>query len=403
MVQLSVKLCLAPLLLSSVGQCALRGKHAAQDVDFNCDGQPEGAFEAVTLSNKQGTLRAAFIPYGATLTHLVFSNGAHVDHPVDVVLGWDDAKKGYCEAKGGRHTYFGATIGRVANRIAHGSFRVDGVKYRSPLNEKDYDTLHGGFLGFDRRVFRVFNQTANSVTFEYVSPDGEEGFPGKLTLQVTHTITDQNEWKLHYHAWADKDTPVALTNHAYFNLNGNINNTATVLEHVMSIPTGDRFVEVDDHLLPSGVLGSVSNASYLDFRTAKQIGRDIDQGKVTPLGGYDNAWVFKDWNKTNRTEQALVEVSSSLTGIGLRMFTDQPSVQIYSGNFLNGTDPELRIPRKRSQSFGTEPQYYQWRGAFTLEAQHYPDSLHHNSFPTIILKKGDVYTQDTTYQLFTVQ
>merc|ERR1712176_473571 len=179
---------------------------------------------------------------------------------------------GYCEAQDGKHTYFGATIGRVANRIAQGTFAVDGETYHTPLNENSVDTLHGGFMGFDRRAFSVVNKTRSSVTFEYTSADGEEGFPGNLTVQVTHTITDQDEWKLHYRAQADKNTPVALTNHAYFNLNGNINNTATVLEHVMKIPTGDQYVDVDSELLPTGILGSVDHASYLDFRTPKKIG-----------------------------------------------------------------------------------------------------------------------------------
>jgi len=388
----------AAVLLLPVGLCgaALRGASPAQP-DFNCDGQPQGAYEPIEIGNALGTTRATFIRYGATLTHLVFSGGEH--GPVDVVLGWDDPRE-YCASP--QHTYFGATIGRVANRISHGSFKLDGKTYNTPLNEAS-DTLHGGWQGFDRHVFEVLEVNSSSVTFQTVSPDGEEGFPGNVTARVTHTITEADEWQISYVATTDRDTVVAMTNHAYFNLNGNVNNTPTVLEHVLKIPSGGRYVEVGSDLLPTGVVASVAEAPFMDFREAKSIGRDIDRGTATPQGGYDNAWVFGDSpSKVPLSERPVaVEVYTPLTGIGVRMKTDQPSVQIYSGNFLNGTDPSTRIPRKRSQSFGSEPQFYQWRGAFTLEAQQYPDSVNHPQFPSTLLRQGEVYTQRTSYQFFT--
>jgi len=386
-------LMMLPLVLCSP---SLRGGTPAQP-DFNCDGQPEGAYDPVKLSNSNGTTQATLIRYGATLTHLVFASGKR--GPVDVVLGWDDPRE-YCASP--QHTYFGATIGRVCNRIKNGSFELEGKEYRTPLNEAGLDTLHGGWKGFDRRVFDVVAKSNNSVTFQYISPDGEEGFPGTVTLQVTHTITEDDQWLISYNATTDKDTVLALTNHAYFNLNGNVDNTPTVMEHVMAMPTGDKFVKVDAELLPTGVVAPVAEAPALDFREGKALGRDIDQGTVTPKGGYDNAWVFSGWSPDAALEDSpvLVEVHTPLTGIGLRMRTTEPSVQIYSGNFLNGTDPATRIPRKQSQTFGTEPQFYQYRGAFTLEAQHYPDSVRVPQFPSVVLRKDAVYTQHTSYQLF---
>jgi aldose 1-epimerase len=351
------------------------------------------------IRNAAGTLEATFIPYGATLTHLVFLGGSHVAGPVDVVLGWDDAVQ-YCACKA--HTYFGATIGRVANRIAQGRFTLGGREHHLPLNEKDFNTLHGGMKGFDRRVFNIVNHTTSSVTFEYESPDGEEGFPGTLKVQVTHTITDKNEWQLRYHATSDNDTPVALSNHAYFNLNGNVNSTPTVLEHVMSIPEGKKYLEVDAHLLPTGKIAPVEDTPFLDFTAPKPLGRDIDQGSVTSQGGYDNAYVLDSWTPGRRPEDLPValQVQTPVTGIGMRVRTDQPSLQIYSGNFLNATDPEQRIRRKRSQSIGSEPQYYNWRGALVVEAQQLPDSLHHAKFPSIILRTGEAYNQFTSYEFF---
>jgi len=394
----SMLLC-SVLVMLPVGFCSpasLRGTTSAPP-DFACDAQPQGAFEAIELSNSARTTRATLIRYGATLTHLVFAGGRK--GPVDVVLGWDDARE-YCASP--QHTYFGATIGRVANRIGHGSFELEGKEYRTPLNEDGFDTLHGGWKGFDRRVFDVVAKTGNSVTLQYISPDGEEGFPGTVTLQVTHTVTEDDEWLISYNATTDEDTVLALTNHAYFNLNGNVENTPTVMEHIMKVPTGDKYVEVDAKLLPTGVVAPVADAPALDFRSGKALGRDIDQGTVTPMGGYDNAWLFSGWSPDAplRESPVLVEVHTPLTGIGLRMRTTEPSVQIYSGNFLNGTDPATRIPRKRSQSFGMETQFYQWRGAFTLEAQHYPDSVRVPQFPSVVLRKGEVYTQHTGYQLF---
>ena len=176
----------------------------------------------------------------------------------DVVLGWDDPTQ-YCASA--QHTYFGATIGRVANRITNGTIRVGGRVYHLPLNEKGFDTLHGGWVGYDRRVWSVVHRSDASVTFSRVSWDGEMGFPGRLEINVTHSITETNEWTLRYAARADAETVLSMTNHAYFNLNANLNNTPTVLRHTVAMPTADRFVEVTPPdaqgrgLLPTGKVG----------------------------------------------------------------------------------------------------------------------------------------------------
>jgi len=372
---------------------------------FNCSTQPTSAYEPVLLCN-DNKMCLTMIAYGATATHLYVPDTNRILR--DVILGWDDATQ-YCSNP--QHTYFGATIGRVANRIANCSFDLGGKRYNLTCNDKGYDTLHGGIVGFDRRVWTAMNQTRSSVTWFYHSPDGEMGFPGALDIFVTHTITPESEWKIDYRAEMTNDstateTVIAMTNHAYFNLNANIDNTPTVMDHILHFPTSTNLVQVTGapayHLIPTGEVNEIVKDSAWDFTTAKRIGQDINSGDVTSLGGYDNARVFGSPaipDVTSTTQLPLVAtMTSPLTKIRLEMFTDQPSVQLYTGNFLNGTDTKLRIPRKKSQTYGKAPQYYHWRGAATLEAQQFPDAVHHDNFPSIVLKKGETYVQRTAYR-----
>ena len=218
---------------------------------YNCTEQGPTAFAPVTISNSHG-MSATMIAYGATMTHLMVPDRAGTSR--DVVLGWDDLTQ-YCANP--EHTYFGATIGRVANRVANCSFDLGGKTYKLSCNEKGYDTLHGGAVGFDRRVWTASQQSSSSVTWNYFSPDGEMGFPGSVNISVTHAITEDNEWKIQYHAVAgDSPTVLAMTNHAYFNLNANADNTATTMEHVLSMPGGKKRLGVsgapDYHLIPTG-------------------------------------------------------------------------------------------------------------------------------------------------------
>jgi len=363
---------------------------------FNCSSQPEGAFTPVVLKNSKG-MEATMIPYGATITHLVVPDAWGGMR--DVLLGWDDAIQ-YCSNPS--HTYFGATIGRIANRIAGCSFELDGQLYNLSCNEKDYDTLHGGVVGWDRQVWTLLHQNSSSVTWRYSSLDGEMGFPGDVLVLVTHTITEDNEWSIKYEAAAgDKPTVVAMTNHAYFNLNANVANTPTVVEHVLEIPRGTQALDVtgapDYHLIPTGKVSSIAPGSPMDFTKPKRLGNDIDEGIVTAIGGYDNAWIF---DPAPTKVEHVVTLSSPLTGIKLEMSTDQPSVQIYTGNFLNGTG-DTAIQRKASQSYGNKMQYYHYRGAITLEAQGYPDAVHHDNFPSVRLDAGGHYEQTTIYKFST--
>jgi aldose 1-epimerase len=394
--------CRAPImsLLLIYNQLVAAAAPAPPPSFWNCTTLPSDAFKPIHLTNAQRSLSATMIPYGATVTHLFVKDRSATNR--DVILGWDDPTQ-YCSNP--QHTYFGATIGRVANRVANCSFSLDSVTYALSCNEKDFDTLHGGLVGWDRRVWTALEQTSSSVTWHYHSPAGEMGFPGAVTVNVTHTITDDGEWSILYSATSDAHTVLAMTNHAYFNLNANLHNTPTVLEHTLSMPTATRVLEVsgppDYHLIPSGRIENVAPGSAKDFAyETKALGRDIDHGDVTPRGGYDNAWIFDAvgdvWRHGGPTRR-VATLFSPLTGISLEMHTDQPSVQVYTGNFLNGTDPALRIRRKASQSFGPEPQYYQWRGAVTLEAQMFPDAVHHTNFPSIELKPGGRYVQRTSY------
>jgi len=308
----------------------------------------------------------------------------------DIVLGWDDPTQ-YC--LNSNHPYFGAIIGRYANRIANGTFTLNNVIYHTPLNDNDWDTLHGGTIGYDRRIWDVEYYDTRTLRLRYFSPDGEMGFPGNLQVNVTYTLTDSDEWDIHYSAKSDKDTIVNLSQHAYWNLNGFINNTQTALDHVLHI-AADRYVLTDSHLIPTGNFGDVKVDFWMDFATPKNIGKDITHGTVTPQGGYDNAFAFS----SNASFRAVVYMNSPLTGISLEMRTDQPSVQFYSGNFLDGT-----IPRKKDQTYGGVPQYYQHWGCAVLEAQHFPDSIHHPQWPSTVLRSGLMYTQHTSYRLTNFQ
>ena len=362
----------------------------------HCSSQPAGAFTPITLTNSRGTLTATMIPYGATTTHLVYKKHESAQG-LDVLLGWDDPTQ-YCSNP--QHPYFGATIGRVANRVADCSLPLDGATYHLSCNERQFDTLHGGQIGWDRRGWTGIRRSRASVTWHYHSPDGDMGFPAAVDVNVTFTVTETDEWTIEYGATSDANTVLAMTNHAYFNLNANVHNTPTVLEHVLMLPNADRLVEVSGapeyHLVPTGTIRAIRNCSALDFSRPKPLGRDIDRGTVTPRGGYDHAWIFRRGASKNGATH-VATLSSALSGIEMRMLTDQPSVQIYTANFLNGTDPTMRIQRKASQSHGEWAQYYHWRGAVTLEAQQYPDAVHHSNFPSIQLSPGRRYSQHTSY------
>jgi len=327
-----------------------------------------------TLRNTHG-MTARIITYGATLTELLVPdrNGT----PGDVVLGFDDLA-GYLA----RSPYFGAIVGRVANRIAKGRFTLDGVEYRLATNNGP-NFLHGGLKGFDKVVWTAETATVKdgaAVRLTYVSRDGEEGFPGTLTVRVVYTLTDDNVLRLDYAATTDKATPVNLSNHTYWNLRGQ----GDILGHVLWM-NADRYTPVDETLIPTGTLASV-RGTPMDFTQPTAVGARIDQVPGTPVG-YDHNFVLRGDSGTLRLA---LRLSEPTTGRVMEMWTTEPGIQFYSGNFLDGT-----ILGKRGIA-------YPFHGAIVLEAQHFPDSVHQPAFPSIILRPGETYTQTTLYR-FTAQ
>ena len=282
----------------------------------------------------------------------------------------------------------------MANRI-NGSFVLGGATVTTPVNEAwsggGGDTLHGGWVGFDRNVWKVERAPGGaSATLRLESPDGDEGFPGALSVAVTYTVGDDDSWDILYEATAHADTVVALTQHTYWNLNGA---RATVLEHELELRGASTYLAVDEHLIPTGAFAPVSAAPWMDFGTPKPIGRDIANGTVTPTGGYDNAWVFDGW-RPQQPPQVRARVFSPLSRVGMEVLTDQPSIQFYSGNFLDGT-----LKNKADQGPGSYTRY----DALALEAQQFPDAVHHAGapgWPSVELRAGQTYSQRTAYRFF---
>lgn len=340
-------------------------------VDKAAFGQmPDGtAIESFTLFNTQGAT-AKVITYGASLAEL------HVpdrDGKMgDVVLGFDNLQ-GYL----GPHPHFGGTIGRYGNRIAKGKFTLDGKDYQLAINNAP-NSLHGGPTGFDRRVWKgvaVEKKDGAAVKFSYVSKDGEENFPGNLTVSVTYTLTNTNELKLEYAAETDKDTIVNLTNHSYFNLAG----TGDILKYMLYL-NADKYTPVDSTLIPTGEIASVENTP-LDFRKPMAIGDHITE--IKSIGGYDHNFVL---NGRAGTLFLAARVNDPASGRQMEVWTTEPGVQFYSAIGLNGS-----LVGKGGAAY---PKY----GAICLETQHFPDSPNHSKFPSTVLKPGAKFHSETIYK-----
>lgn len=298
----------------------------------------------------------------------------------DVVLGFDNVDD-YVNIDNN----FGATIGRYGNRIANGKITVEGVEYQLPQNNFGH-TLHGGFEGFDKKVFQAEQINDQTVVFSYLSEDGEANFPGNLDVKVTMTLTDDNAIDLQYEATTDKETVVNLTNHTYFNLSGDGNNT--ILGDLLTIHA-DAFTPVDDTFMTIGEIAPVEGIP-MDFRTPAAIGERIDQYDYEQLkngDGYDHNWVL---NTGGDVTQVAATVYSPVTGIQLDVYTNEPGVQVYTGNFLNGTVT------------GKNGAVYAKRNAICLETQKYPDSPNKPDWPSPYLKPGEKYSSRCIYK-FSVQ
>jgi aldose 1-epimerase len=286
----------------------------------------------------------------------------------------------------GAGTYFGALIGRYANRITGGRLEIDGDHHLVPINH-GVNALHGGNVGFDQKVWSatvVRDELAVGLRLEYVSPDGEMGFPGTLRVVAEYSLDNHNRLELRFKATTDAPTLVNLTNHTYWNLAGEP--TGTVYDQVLSI-NADSFTPVNEALTPTGEVAPVAGTPF-DFRTPTAIGARIRQGDpqlITGLG-YDHNWVL---NQTRPRSMVLAATALDPgTGRGLNVHTTQPGIQFYSGNFLDG------------MVNGTSGRAYRQSDGFALETQHFPDSPNHPTFPSTVLRPGEIYEQATIFELF---
>jgi aldose 1-epimerase len=349
---------------------ATKGKPSVTKKDYGktSDGQ---AVDLYTLSNANG-MKAEIMTYGGALVSLTAPDRAGKFG--DVLLGMDDVK-GYETPV----PYFGALIGRYGNRIGKAQFVLDGHTSKLPANDNG-NTLHGGDKGFDKRVWTAKPGAGASLELSYVSKDGEEGFPGTLSTKVVYTLTDKNELKIDYTATTDKTTVANLTNHAYFNLAGP--GEGTILAHEVTI-NADRYTPVDSTLIPTGELRAVKGTPF-DFTKSTAIGARIDQSdEQLKFGrGYDHNWVL---NKGTGGLTKAAEVHDPKSGRVMEVWTTEPGLQFYTGNFLDGT---LKGKGKT----------FQHRGAFCMETQHYPDSPNKPSFPSTTLKPGQTYKTSTVYR-----
>jgi aldose 1-epimerase len=346
-----------------------KSRRSVERMDFGKtpDGTPVELYE---LTN--GRITAKVMTYGGIVTELNVPD--RQGNAADVVLGFETL-----DAYIARNPHFGALTGRVANRIAGASFTLDGKEYKLAANNGP-NTLHGGKKGFDKVVWKaedVSGPDGPAVKLTYVSPDGEEGFPGKLSVAVTYTVTQDDALKIDYSATTDKPTLVNLTNHSYFNLAGQTG--GTILDHEMMI-AADQYTAADDAYIPTGELKSVQGTP-LDFTSPKALGARIAQIKGEP-GGYDHNYVIRP---DKRSPALAARVREPSSGRVMEVFTTEPGVQLYTGNFLDGSVMGKGVVYKKHTGF-------------CLETQHFPDSPHHPEFPSIVLLPGATYKTTTIYK-----
>jgi aldose 1-epimerase len=369
-------LCVLAFLLTVINGSGATGQGAELHMKKTAFGKmPDGqAIDLYTLTNRNG-MKVTITNYGGRVVSLLVPDRA--GKVADVVLGFDDLS-GYLE----QNPYFGALVGRYANRIANGEFALDGVEYHVPKNDGP-NALHGGIRGFDKKVWtdRDISKQNPSLELTYLSGDGEEGYPGNLSVRVIYTLTDNNELQIDYTATTDKDTVLNLTNHSYFNLAGQGN--GDILNHQLMI-NADRFTPINSTLIPTGELRQVGGTAF-DFRKPVAIGARInDDNEQLKFGkGYDHNFVV------NHQDARLVlaaRVTDPESGRVMEVLTTQPGVQLYTGNFLDGT-----IHGKGGKVYG-------YRSALCLETQHFPNSPNQPNFPSAELKPGQTFQETTIYK-----
>jgi aldose 1-epimerase len=371
--KLTCRLSLMCVLVLALGvSTAQAQKISKESFGKTADG---ASVDLYTLTNRNG-MEAKITNYGGIVTTLTAPD--RNNKYADVVLGFNDLES---YLKGG--PYFGALIGRYGNRIAKGRFTLDGVEYKLAVNNGE-NHLHGGIKGFDKVVWTAQSMKTKlgpALSLTYLSKDMEEGYPGNLTVKVVYTLTNNNELRIDYTASTDKDTVTNLTHHSYFNLAGEGN--GDILNHVLTLKA-DRFTPTDAGSIPTGELRNVQGTPF-SFLKATVIGERINQNdqQLQFGGGYDHNWVVNGRAGTLRQAASVYE---STSGRVMDVWTTEPGVQFYTGNFLDGT------------LTGKSGKTYQKRMGFCLETQHYPDSPNQPKFPTTTLKKGATYRSTTIYR-----
>ena len=372
------KLFLIIILLASISSCNSQNE---KEVEMNIVKEHYGmtrdsqSVDIYTLTNNNG-MEVRITNYGGIIQSLTAPDrdGKYED----VVLGYDELDS-YIEST----PYFGAIVGRYGNRIADGKFSLDGVEYKLAQNDGE-NHLHGGIKAFDKVVWETAtnkNKGAVSLKMDYLSVDGEEGYPGNLKVTVIYTLTDDDALKIEYQAMTDKKTHINLTNHSYFNLTANFNNK--ILEHELWLGA-DRFIPIDATAIPLGSVDIVSGTPF-DFTTPKKIGNNIlDDNQQLKNGiGYDHCMVFENYDDEVKLQATVYE---EISGRLMEVYTDEPAVQFYVGNYLDGSN------------IGKGNLPYQYRTGFCLETEHYPDSPNQPQFPSTILEPDEIYSTTTIYR-----
>jgi aldose 1-epimerase len=330
--------------------------------------------ELFVLTNKNG-LEMAVTNYGGRIVSLMIPDKS--GKMADIVLGYDNLD-GYLNSG---EQYFGASIGRYGNRIAKGLFTLDNLQYKLAINNGP-NCLHGGVTGFSAKVWDAVLIKKNEVELTLVSPDMEEGFPGELKVLMNYRLTDNNELAIYYSAKTNKPTVINLTNHTYFNLHGAGN--GDILDHFLQI-NADKYTPVDSTLIPTGSIEPVTGTPF-DFTTYKTIGSRInDKNKQLEFGsGYDHNFVLN--KASGEPVSKAASVFDPQSGRFMEVFTNEPGIQFYCGNFLKGKET------------GKQNKQYNFRSALCLETQHFPDSPNHPGFPTVVLRPGQIYTSACVYK-----
>lgn len=332
---------------------------------------PDGT-QVDELILRDGEHSCSILTYGGAVRSLTVPGK---DGPVDVALGFDTLEDYRTQDK-----YLGALVGRYANRIGGAAFTLEGKEYPLAKNDNGVNHLHGGNVGFDKKVWTVGKQTENTVTLSLASPDGEEGYPGTLAVKVTYTLSG-GRLELAYEAETDKTTVCNLTNHCYFNLSGH--GSGPVADQLIQVLAG-RYTPTVPGSIPTGELASV-DGTPMDLRAPTPIGARIDEPfeQLRMAGGYDHNWVIDGWDGTLRT---IARARSPQTGVTMAVETDLPGVQFYAGNYLDGCPA------------GKGGAAYARRWGFCLETQYFPDSPNHGNFPSCVLRPGEMYRSVTAYR-----